>query len=48
MPLKGLKVVDLTHILAGPLATMMVGDMGAEVHKIERPHGGDSRRLGSY
>lgn len=44
MPLSGVKVVDLTRILAGPYATMVLGDYGAEVIKIERPDGGDDTR----
>lgn len=43
-PLKGLKVVDLSRILAGPWCTQLLGDLGAEVYKIEHPAQGDDTR----
>ena len=43
-PLRGLTVIDLTRVLAGPYCAMLLGDMGAEVIKIEEPlHGDDTR-----
>ena len=44
-PLAGMKVVELAHIMAGPVCGMMLADMGADVIKVEKPDGDDSRRF---
>ncbi len=44
-PLDGVRVVDLTSMISGPLATMMLADQGADVIKVEPPHGDHSRRV---
>jgi crotonobetainyl-CoA:carnitine CoA-transferase CaiB-like acyl-CoA transferase len=46
-PLAGLKVLDLSRVLAGPWSTQILGDLGAEIYKIEQPgQGDDTRRWG--
>ena len=43
-PLDGILVADFSRVLAGPLAGMLLGDLGADVVKVERPDGGDDTR----
>jgi len=45
-PLTGYRIIDLTSMISGPMATMMLGDQGADVIKVENPSGGDYVRKG--
>ena len=47
-PLSGLLILDLTRVLAGPYATMVLSDLGARVIKIEPPIGDDARQFGPF
>src|ERR1700682_4041554 len=45
-PLNGYRIVDLTSNVAGPLGTMILGDQGADIIKVEAPESGDAARAG--
>jgi CoA:oxalate CoA-transferase len=46
--LEGIRVIDLSHVLAAPTATMFLADLGAEVIHLEPPHGDDAREYGPF
>jgi crotonobetainyl-CoA:carnitine CoA-transferase CaiB-like acyl-CoA transferase len=49
LPLSNVKILDISQIMAGPYCTMVLGDLGAEVIKVEKANGGDdSRQMGPY
>ncbi|MEE3325933.1 MAG: CoA transferase, partial [Myxococcota bacterium] len=48
-PLSGIRIVDVSEVISGPLATMILADQGADVIKVEPPrHGEESRQLANY
>ena len=44
-PLEGFKILDLSSVVSGPMACVMLADQGADVIKVEKPSGDDSRRF---
>ena len=47
-PLSGIRVLELGRVLAGPFCGMLLADLGAEVIKVEPPHGDDARTFGPF
>ncbi len=47
-PLNNINVIDLTNVLSGPFATLLLGDLGANIIKVEKPEGDDSRQFGPF
>ena len=48
LPLNGITVLDLTNVLSGPYASLILSDLGACIVKVEKPNGDDSRRYGPF
>ena len=46
--LEGIRVIDMSHVLAAPTTTMFLADLGAEVIHLEPPHGDDAREYGPF
>ena len=48
LPLTGINILDLTNVLSGPFATLILSELGANVIKVEKPTGDDSRKFGPF